>query len=76
MKKCKYLIGLCALLIAPSLMSQTLMTLRCYFDDDTNPMQTISLGGQMSVDAPFTVNVSGLSQGVHRSEQPEAPETA
>jgi hypothetical protein len=44
---------------------QTLMTLRCYFDDDTNPMQTISLGGQMSVDAPFTVNVSGLSQGVH-----------
>jgi hypothetical protein len=65
MKKCKYLIGLCALLIAPSLMSQTLMTLRCYFDDDTNPMQTISLGGQMSVDAPFTVNVSGLSKGVH-----------
>jgi hypothetical protein len=65
MKKCKYLVGLCALLIAPCLMSQTLMTLRCYFDNDTNPMQTISLGGQMSVDAPFTVSVNGLSQGVH-----------
>lgn len=59
------LMGCIAILWYGALSGQTLMTLRCYFDDDTNPMQTISLGGQMSVDAPFTVNASGLSQGVH-----------
>jgi Secretion system C-terminal sorting domain len=47
------------------LRSQTLMTLRCYFDDDANTAQYINLNGQLHVDAPFTIDVSGLAQGVH-----------
>jgi hypothetical protein len=64
MNKYKLLVGL-LVLFGSSTWAQTLMTLRCYFDDDTNPMQTISLNGQLSVDAPFTIDASGLAQGVH-----------
>lgn len=65
MKKSKILIGLFAIMWCGQSWAQTLMTLRCYFDNDTNPMQTISLDGQMSVDAPFEVDVSGLNKGIH-----------
>jgi hypothetical protein len=47
------------------LRSQTLINLRCYFDDDTNTAQYINLNGQLDVDAPFTIDVSGLTKGVH-----------
>lgn len=57
----------CMLMCAVSfLKAQTLIQMRCYFDGNEAQSQYIPIENLASVDAPFTVDVSALSKGVHK----------
>jgi len=47
-------------------MAQTLSQMRCYFDGNVNAAEYFNLGNASDIDAPFNVNVSVLSNGMHR----------
>lgn len=53
-------------LFVDSLHAQTLTNVRVFFDDSDNGYQYFALPGEESIDQPFDVDVSALSEGVHR----------
>lgn len=46
--------------------AQTLIQMRCYFDGNEAGAQYFPIASLTSVDAPFAVDVSSLSKGVHK----------
>lgn len=61
----KYL-WLCALWISClTARSQNLVQAMVYFDENESQAQYFPIANQASIDQPFTVNVAGLSRGVH-----------
>jgi hypothetical protein len=53
------------LLMCSFAQSQTLVQAMVYFDGNEAQAQYFPLANQQSIDEPFTVNVAGLSRGVH-----------
>jgi hypothetical protein len=66
MKQKKYLILLVICFLSMALSAQNLVQMRCYFDGDEVNAQYFPIANLAEVDAPFEIDVSDLTKGVHK----------
>jgi hypothetical protein len=66
MKQKKYLVLLVTCFLSMALSAQNLVQMKCYFDGDEENAQYFPIANLAEVDAPFEIDVSDLTKGVHK----------